>query len=126
MAPGLACSHEITQQVAISFTRQPTPCTNLCFSDPQALRVSLSPSRPSLFGFTIVNHERREDVYSYLVTLASRYDESTIGQGRIDVGDNMGATRLIDVPVMHGTTEYVVTVSLMERWELIRFRGASE
>lgn len=123
---GLAYPHQIAHQIALAVTRQPTPFTELYFSDPKGLPKSLSISRPNHFGFTIVNHEGRDDVYSYSVTLASRYGTSVIARGRVDVEDNMKGTRLIDVTVSQRTTLYLVTVNLLKQGESIWFRGTSE
>lgn len=125
-ALGIAFPHQIAHQIALSVTRQPTPYTELYFSDPQSLPASLSLSAPNLFGFTGVNHEGRDTVYSYVVTLASSYGSSTIAQGRIDLKNNMSATRPVNVRPTHSATEYVTTVSLLGRSETIRFRGVSQ
>jgi hypothetical protein len=122
----LAFPHQIAHQITLSVTKQPTPFTELYFSNPNGLPKSLSLSRPNLFRFTVVNHEGRDAVYSYVVTLASSYGNSTITQGRIDLSNGMSATRLVDVRPTHGATEYVTTVSLQGRSETIRFRGVSQ
>lgn len=125
-ALGIAFPHQIAHQIALSVTRQPTPYTELYFSDPQSLPSSLSLSAPNLFGFTVVNHEGHDTVYSYVVTLASSYGGATIAQGRLDLRNNMSATRLVNVRPTHGATEYVTTVNLQGRSETIRFRGATQ
>jgi hypothetical protein len=125
-ALGIAFPHQIAHQIALSVTRQPTPYTELYFSDPQSLPSSLSLSAPNLFGFTVVNHEGHDTVYSYVVTLASSYGSSIIAQGRIDLKNNMSATRPVNVRPTHSATEYVTTVSLQGRFETIHFRGVSQ
>lgn len=125
-ALGIAFPHQIAHQIALSVTRQPTPYTELYFSDPQSLPASLSLSAPNLFGFTVVNHEGHDTVYSYVVTLASSYGGATIAQGRLDLRNNMSATRMVDVRPTRSTTEYVTTVNLQGRSETIRFRGVSQ
>ena len=125
-ALGIAFPHQIAHQIALSVTRQPTPYTELYFSDPQSLPASLSLSAPNLFGFTVVNHEGHDTVYSYVVTLASSYGSSTIAQGRIDLRNNMEATRLVNVRPTRRATEYWITVNLLGRIETIRFRGVSQ
>jgi hypothetical protein len=123
---GIAFPHQIAHQIALSVTRQPTPYTELYFSNPKSLPASLSLSTPNLFSFTVANHEGHDTVYSYIVTLASSYGGSTIAQGRIDLRNNTSATRVINVHPTRRATEYVITVSLRGRSETIRFRGTSQ
>lgn len=126
MSLGIAFHHQIAHQIALAITRQPTPFTQLYFSDPNALPKSLSLSHPNRFGFKVVNHEGRDTAYSYVVTLASSTGSSTIAQGRIDLRSNEGATRLVDVRPTRRATEYLITVNLVGRTEMIRFRGVSQ
>ena len=123
---GIAFPHQIAHQIALAVIRQPTPYTELYFSDPQSLPASLSRSAPNVFGFTVVNHEGHDTVYSYAVTMASSHGTSTIAQGRIDLTNNKGATRLVDVRPTRRSTEYLITVNLLGRTEMIRFRGVSQ
>jgi len=125
-ALGIAFHHQIAHQIALAVTRQPTPFTELYFSNPQALPASLSRSAPNVFGFTVVNHEGHDTVYSYVVTLASSHGSSTIAEGRIDLTKNRGATRLVNVRPTRRSTEYLITVNLLGRTEMIRFRGVSQ
>jgi hypothetical protein len=122
----IAFPHQIAHQIDLAVTRQPTPFTELYFSDPQTLPASLSLSAPNVFGFTVVNHEGHDTVYSYVVTLASSHGASTIAQGRIDLRNNMRATRLVNVRPTRRATEYLTTVNLLGRTEMIRFRGVSQ
>jgi len=122
---GRAFPHQIAHQIAISITRQPAPYTELYFSNPQALPTSLSLSRLNLFKFTIVNHEGHDTIYSYVVTLASSHGAATIARGRIDVGNGMKATRVVNVVPIRPATKYVVTTALRGRLETIHFAGVS-
>ena len=109
----------------MAVTRQPTHYTELYFSNPQALPTSLSLSAPNLFRFTLVNHEGHDTAYSYTVTLASVYGVSTIAQGRIDLKNGVTGTRLVNVHPTRRATEYLVTVSLAGRSEMIHFKRTS-
>jgi len=123
---GIAFPRQIAHQIALAVTKQPTPFTELYFSNPSGLPKSLSLSRPNVFGFTVVNHEGGDTAYSYVVTLASSTGSSTIAQGRVDLRSNEGATRLVDVRPTQRATEYLITVNLVGRTEMIRFRGVSQ
>ena len=122
---GIAFPHQIAHQISLAVTRQPTPFTELYFGNPNGLPKSLSLSRPNLFGFTVVNHEGHDTVYSYVVTLASSHGDSTIAQGRIDLRNSKGATRIVDVRPTERSTQYLITVRLLMRTETIWFRGVS-
>ena len=122
---GIAFPHQIAHQIALAVTRQPEPFTELYFSDPGGLPKLLSVSRPNLFGFTVVNHEGQDTVYSYAVTLANSHGVSTIAQGRIDLRNNVGATRIVNVHPTRRSTQYLITVRLLMRTETIWFRGVS-
>jgi hypothetical protein len=121
----IAFPHQVAHQISLSVTTQPTPLTELYFSDPNGLPTSLSLSHPNLFGFTVVNHEGHDTVYSYGVTLASSHGTSTIARGRIDLRDNEGATRIVNVRPIRRATQYLITVHLFARSESIWFRGVS-
>jgi hypothetical protein len=118
---GFAYPREIRHQLAISFSRQPTPYTELYFTNPQTIPTFLSVSRPDSCSFTIANHEGRARTYSYVVTLSSSQGTSTVGSGTIGVEDGGAATRLVEVGPAKPGRAYTVTVKLLGRSETIHF-----
>ena len=56
------------RQIAKSVTRQPTPFTELYFTDHNKIPKVLSVSKPNTVGFTIANHEGKTVDYVYVVT----------------------------------------------------------
>lgn len=118
---GFAYPREIPHQLAISFSRQPTPYTELYFTNPRTLPTFLSASRPDSFSFTIVNHEGRARIYSYVVTLSSSQGTSTVGSGTIGVEDGRASTRVVDVGPAKPSLAYTITVKLLGRSETIHF-----
>ena len=118
---GFAYPREIRHQLAISFSRQPTPYTELYFTNPRTLPTFLSVSRPDSFSFTIVNREGRARVYSYVVTLSSSQGTSTVRNGTIDVEDGRASTRVVDVGPAKPGLAYTITVKLLGRSETIHF-----
>ena len=118
---GFAYPREIRHQLAIPFSRQPTPYTELYFTNPRTLPTFLSVSRPDSFSFTIVNREGRARVYSYVVTLSSSQGTSTVGNGTIDVEDGRASTRVVDVGPAKPGQAYTITVKLLGRSETINF-----
>jgi hypothetical protein len=123
---GLVFPHEIAHQLALSFTRQPTPYTELYFTDPQLLPASFSVPGPNSFRFTVVNHEGREYLYSYVVTVASSHGLSTVTRGTLDVVDGRSATAAVDFLTARRDTQYVVSVTVLRPLETIHFKGLSE
>ena len=115
----------VRHQIAPALTRQPTPFTQLYFSDPDSLPKALRVSLPNRFSFTVVNREGHDSAYAYVVTLATSSGSSTVAEGRIDLRNGRGATIGVDVSPTRRATEYVVTVSLVGRAKMIRFRAAS-
>lgn len=102
----------------------PEPFTELHFSESKAPPRLLSLSGPSVFGFTVVNHEGHDGAYSYVVTLADPHGSSTIAQGSVELRNDTAATRLVSVPPpARRGSEYLVTVSLQGRSEKIWFRA---
>jgi len=118
---GFAYPREIRHQLAVSFSRQPTPYTELYFTNPRTLPTFLSMSRPDSFSFTIENHEGRAHIYSYVVTMSSSQGTSTVGSGAIGVADGRASTRVVDVAPAKPSLAYTITVKLLGRSETIHF-----
>lgn len=121
----VAFPHQIAHEVALAVTTRPQAFTQLYFSNPTTLPKSLALSGPNPFRFTVANHEGHEIIYSYTVTMASSDDHSILAQGRIDLQNNVAATRLVNVRPTRPATQYLISVSLLGRNEAIWFRGVS-
>jgi hypothetical protein len=122
----VALPHQVARQLSLSFTRQPTPFTELYFPHPRALPISLTVTHPTPFSFKVVNHEGADRVYPYVVQLISAQDSSTIAQGRLRIANDRGVTTTVDILPPHSDTEYEVRVTLPGRPEVIHFRAVSE
>ena len=125
-AVGLGLGIAFRHQIAPALTREPTPFTQLYFSDPDGLPRTLRVSRPNRFEFTVVNREGRASAYSYVVTLASSHGSSTVARGRIDLRNNKAATVEIDVRPTRRATEYSIAVGLVGRDKTIQFGAVSD
>ena len=123
VALGLRFSHQIAHQLALSFTRQATPYTELYLTDPKALPTTLAVPGPNLFTFTVSNHERREHVYAYVVTLTGPQGTSAIERGTIDLKDGMKASRVVDVVTPESHAVYLIKVTIADPLETVDFRG---
>jgi hypothetical protein len=129
VALGIAFPHQIAHQIALGVTKQPTPFTELYFSNPSGLPRSLSLSGPNAFSFTVVNHEGHDDAYSYAVTLASAHGSSAVARGRLQLRNGMRASMVVNVLPDRPNTEYLITVNLTGQTgqtEMIHFRGVSQ
>lgn len=117
--------HPAAHQLALSFTRQATPHTELYFTDPQTLPTKLNVPGPNRFEFTVVNHEGRARAYAYVVTLTGSSGSTVIDKGTLSLGDNIGAGKVVDIVVTRQRAAYVVTVMLSGPRQAIYFRGYS-
>ena len=118
-------SPAVRRQISLSVTRQPTPFTELYFTDHTNLPAILSTSDSNQFAFTIGNHEGKALSYPYVVTAQSSHGTTTLATGTVDVD----AGRSVPVPVSflapEATTQYVITVQLSGRPQLIHFAATS-
>jgi len=117
--------HQVVHQLAISFTRRVTPYTELYFTNPETLPARLGVPGPNQFEFTVVNHEGRQRVYPYVVTLSGPRGTSVVERGTIPLRNDSGAGRVVDVfaPARH--TVYVITVLITGSLQTIHFKGYS-
>ncbi len=112
----------LRHQLAISFTRQPSPFSALSFTDPTALPSTSRPGRTTEFSFSITNREGRAVSYDYLVTASyggGRLD--SVENGRIQVPTGTTVDHLVRVTPRENSARYIFTVSLAGRPETIRF-----
>lgn len=121
VALGLLFPHLIAHQLVLSFSRQATPYTELHFTDPETLPTRLTVSGPHPFRFTVFDHEGRERVHVYLVTLKGPRASSVVERGTIRLKDNTGDSRVIDVVPTGRHTVYLTTVTITNPLQTIHF-----
>jgi hypothetical protein len=117
----LSYPREFTHQLALSFTRQATPYTELYFSDPESLPTTLSSRVPSPFGFTIANHQGHDHFYAYTVTLSGDHRTSILEQGTFDLKSNANAAKVVDVVAPARHQAYLITVAIANPRQTIHF-----
>ena len=126
VALGVRFPHQISHQLALSFTRQVTPYTALYFTEPKALPTRLPTHMTGQFGFTVFNHEGRERVYDYVVTMAGPDGSRVVGGGSIDLKDNQRISRVVRLSPTGRHMAYLITVTLERPYQQnIFFRGYS-
>ena len=113
------------RQIANSVTRQPTPFTELYFTDDNRIPKVLSVSKPNTVGFTIANHEGKTVDYVYVVTARGPQGTSTIRKDSVSVPSGQLVDESVEFTSDQPGTTYLITVLLSGRSEMIHFTGSS-
>jgi len=124
-ALGLLFPHQIARLPGLWSARQVTSYTELYFTDSATLPTRLNVREPSPVSFTVFNHEGRERVYEYVVTLAGPRGSSVAERGSIVLKDNAGAGRVVNVVPTGLNEAYVITVTIIRPLQTIHFTGHS-
>lgn len=119
----VAFPKQFAHQIAISTTRQPTPYTQLFFTDPSALPKDLTVDRVNTFAFTVINDEGHAENYHYVITLTTGKSHEIVGEGSLEVGNNQRATRTAGVKPKSRTTRYLISVALNGTGDFVQFYG---
>jgi hypothetical protein len=118
-------SPAVRRQISLSVTRQPTPFTELYFTDHTNLPAFLSTSYTNAFAFTIGNHEGKALSYPYVVTAKSDNGVATLATGTVKVGSGRSVRVQVSFLAPEPATQYVITVQLSGHPELIHFAATS-
>jgi hypothetical protein len=107
------------RQLALSFTRQPTPFTELYFTaDPP---VSTTTPRHPTLSFTLANHETAATTYTWVVTVVPTADRGAGVSTRGTVTLPVGSTRVVETPVTLPSGWRRVVVTLLDRPETLSY-----
>lgn len=116
----------VRRQLALSFTRMPTPYTELYFGDSSMLPHALSVPHAYPFTFTVANHEGRTVRYAYVVTASSRLGVAALARGEAVVPSGKTFSKRISFIPTQPRVAYRVSVNLSGNPpELIAFRATS-
>jgi hypothetical protein len=118
-------SPAVRRQIAESVSRQPTPYTELYFTDHTNLPVFVSTSYTNAFAFTIGNHEGKALSYPYVVTATSAQGTTEIASGSVRVDSARFVNTSVSFLAPAPATKYVITVQLSGRPEMIHFAVTS-
>jgi hypothetical protein len=118
-------SAAVRRQISLSVTRQPTPFTELYFTDHTNLPAFLSTSYTNEFAFTIGNHEGEALSYPYVVTAKSSQATTTLATGTVKVDSGRSVRVPVSFLAPEPATQYVITVQLSGHPELIHFAATS-
>ena len=118
-----ASPRQFVHQIEISVIRQPTPYTQLFFSDPRAVPSRLQFDRSNKFTFTIVNDEGRTWLYHFKVMMSSARSSTVIAHGSLLLNDKETGTRTVAVVPKARQHRYLITVVLDGSSQSIHFYG---
>jgi hypothetical protein len=118
-------SPAVRKQITESVARQPTPYTELYFTDHTNLPSFLSTSHTNDFAFTIGNHEGKALSYQYQVTATSAQGTTRVGGGTVQADSGRLVNTSVSFLAPAPATQYVITVHLSGRPEMIHFAATS-
>jgi hypothetical protein len=118
-------SPAVRKQITESVARQPTAYTELYFTDHTNLPSFLSTSYANDFAFTIGNHQGRALSYPYVVTAGSGQGTTLVASGKVQVDSGRLVSTSVSFLAPAPATQYVITVQLSGRPEMIHFAATS-
>lgn len=119
----VAFPDQFRHQLEISVVRQPTPYTQLFFSDPAALPKKLTVGHANKFSFTIINNEGHSQTYHYTVTVTHAKSRTVASEGSLTLGDQQSSTQTVAVKPASRGSQYLIEVALSGTSDLIQFYG---
>jgi hypothetical protein len=117
---------QFKHQIEISIVRQPTPYTQLFFSNPTSLPTTLDVTRSTYFEFTVVNDQGHAMLYRYSVKLAYARRSTLVAKGSLWVGNNQSIKRAITIDPRVHKARYLITVELSNVGQSIHFYGETQ
>jgi hypothetical protein len=114
---------QFKHQLEISVVRQPTPYTQLFFSDPATLPKKLTVGRANKFSFTVINNEGHTQSYHYTVTITGAKLRKVASEGSLTLGDGQSITRTAGVEPPSRGLQYRIEVALTGTADFIQFYG---
>ena len=123
VALGLLYFGQIADRLATSPAAQGTHYTALYFTDPAPLSATLSVREPSQLSFTVFNHEGRQRVYQYVVTLAGPQGSSVVQRGSISLKEDTGAVTVVNLGPTGRHGAYLITVTITDPPQSIHTEG---
>jgi hypothetical protein len=118
-------SPAVRKQITESVARQSTPYTELYFTDHTNLPSFLSTSYTNDFAVSIGNHEGKAVSYPYQVTAKSAQGTTKVSSGAVEVGSGRVVSTSISFLAPAPALQYVITVQLLGRPEMIHFAATS-
>ena len=120
----VASPRQFAHQIEISVIRQPTPYTQLFFSDPGAIPSRLRLDRPDRFTFTIVNDEGQSSLYHFVVMMnTTGLSTTVVANGSLRLDDRGTGTRTFAFVPKKRRHRYLITVVLEGSSQSIHFYG---
>lgn len=114
---------QFKHQLEISVVRQPTPYTQLFFSNPATLPKKLMVGRVNEFSFTVVNDEGHSQTYHYTVTVTGPKSRKIASEGSLTLNDRQSTSQTVGVKTASRGSQYLIEVALTGTSDLIQFYG---
>ena len=119
-----ASPRQFVHQIEISLIKQPTPYTQLFFSDPSAIPGTLRLDRPNKFTFTVVNDEGQSSFYHFAVAVnTAGLSTTVVAIGSLQLDDGGTGTRTVAFVPKKRRHRYLITVVLDGSGLSIHFYG---
>lgn len=118
-----AFPRQFIHQVEISVVRQPTPYTQLFFSNPAMLPSVLHIDRRNTFIFTIVNDQGRSQLYRYTVTMSTTGSSTVASKGSLAISNGRSVTRAVAVVPRSRRSRFLISVVINATGQSIHFYG---
>jgi hypothetical protein len=118
-----AFPRQFQHQLQISLVRQPTPYTQLYFTNLNALSGKLLVDKPDSFAFTIENDQGQTWAYEYTVTVSAAGSHTVADVGALSIPNGTSVTRTFKFVPKSRRSRYLVTVSLSPTDQSIHFYG---
>lgn len=119
-----ASPRQFVHQIEISVVRQPTPYTQLFFSDPSTIPGTLRLDRRNKFAFTIVNDEGQSSLYHFAVAVSTTGVSTWVAaNGSLRLDDGGIGTRTVAFVPKKRRHRYLITVVLDGSGQSIHFYG---
>lgn len=116
---------QLKHQLAISFVRQPTPYTQLYFTNPEELPGSFNVNQKITFDFTIENDEGGTHTYTYTITLEDSRSRLVVDQQTVIIPDMSSAVLPVTVVPKDQKSRYLISVNLKGMNQSIHFYAES-
>jgi hypothetical protein len=114
---------QFMHQVEISLVRQPTPYTQLFFSNPGAIPGHLLIRRPNRFTFTVVNNQGQSEIYRYAIIMSTAKTAIVANRGTLTIRNDESSTRTVTVVPKSRRSRYLITIVLEPSGQSIHFYG---
>lgn len=114
---------QFIHQAEISLVRQPTPYTQLFFSNPGSLPGHLLIRRPNRFAFKVTNNQGQREIYRYAIIMSTAKTVIVANRGTLTIGNDESSSRTATVVPKSRRSRYLITIVIDPGGQSIHFYG---